>query len=228
MIKAILFDADDTLYRTKVFVKGIDMKVMKRISKKTRIPANQLYEEWRGIVKKVKRYKNPKVRYRNYSYTLLLEKHEVKNAARLGKKEYEFFNKKLIKKIKLMPDIKPVLKSLKKNYKIAITTGDNRKRVKRKLKKFALGKYFKTIISSTDVGSVKPDKRFYTLAAKRLGVKTRECLVVGNNYEDDIKPAKRLGLKTVMFRGKDGNYNIKNHKELLRILKSIEDSKKLG
>ncbi len=221
MIKAILFDGDDTLYQTKRFVKEMDMQVMKRLSRRTKQPQKKLYDEWHAIVKKLRRYKDPKVRCRDYSYSLLLKKYKIKKAAKFGKKEYEFFNRCLIKKMKPMPNIKPVLNRLKKRYKIAVVTNDNRKRAMRKIKKFGLNKYFRIVITSTEVGKVKPEKKYFTLAAKKLGVKTRECLVVGNNPADDIKPAKQLGIKTIAFNGKDGTYNTKNHKELLRILKRL-------
>ncbi|MGH7898997.1 MAG: HAD family hydrolase [Candidatus Binatia bacterium] len=56
------------------------------------------------------------------------------------------------------------------------------------------------VIESTRVGIEKPDPRIYRLAAERLDLDARDVVMVGDNFERDIRPAKRIGMGTVWLR----------------------------
>jgi putative hydrolase of the HAD superfamily len=43
----------------------------------------------------------------------------------------------------------------------------------------------------------KPDPRIFARAAERLGVRTQECVFVGDNPQADICGAHQVGMKTV-------------------------------
>lgn len=45
----------------------------------------------------------------------------------------------------------------------------------------------------------KPDPRIFTRAAERLGVRTQECVFVGDNPQTDIDGAHQVGMKTVWY-----------------------------
>ncbi len=205
MIKAILFDGDDTLYRTKEFVKALDLAVMKRLAGLIGMHAERLYEEWRELIYCLADNKDPKVRYRDYSYGELLRRHDIKNFKEIAIKEYNWFSDNLILKIKAIPGAKSAIKKLMKTYKVALVTGDRGERARRKLKKAGMGSLFRTVISSGETGVMKPDKRYYLMAADSLGVKPSECIVIGNNFKDDIEVAQKLGIKAIMFRYKDSS-----------------------
>ena len=53
--------------------------------------------------------------------------------------------------------------------------------------------YFRIRVCSGEVGIVKPDVRIFQLAEKRSGMKGSRILYVGDNVENDIKPAKSIG-----------------------------------
>ena len=222
MIKAVLFDGDDTLYTVKKFIEGIDMQVMGRISKKTGVSAEKLYAEWKKIVGGLIKNPSPKVRYRDYSYGALMKKQGIKNAEAEGKSEYAFFNSGLLSRIELMPGVKGVLEELGKKYKLALVTGDRKERVGKKLKKFGLSRCFNAVITSTDTGVMKPSTKYYELAAKKLNVRPEECIVVGNSLTDDIQPAGEFGIKTVMLNSSKGDYSITSHGELRGILEKLK------
>lgn len=46
----------------------------------------------------------------------------------------------------------------------------------------------------------KPDVRVFSQAAERLKVAPQECVMVGDRIDDDIVPAKSLGMRTILFR----------------------------
>jgi len=57
--------------------------------------------------------------------------------------------------------------------------------------------YFDKVYLSCEVGFVKPQKEFYELVVKDLVVLSGECIFIDDN-EDNLLPAKKLGMKTVL------------------------------
>ena len=49
-------------------------------------------------------------------------------------------------------------------------------------------------------GLRKPDPRLFLRVCDDLGVRPEECVMVGDRIDNDIAPAKLLGMKTVLFR----------------------------
>ena len=60
-----------------------------------------------------------------------------------------------------------------------------------------LVKYFDGIAISSDYGVKKPNKDFYLKAMESYGITSENTWMVGNDYECDIYPANKLGLKTI-------------------------------
>lgn len=227
MIKAILFDADNTIYYTAKIVKKGDMAAMKFFSKQTKgkKSASYLYKEWVKIVNKLIKSKNYRKRHRDYSYSRLAKKFGLKNAD----KAYKASIKIIMKNLKIDSSFKPAiekirkLKKLKKTKKIkfAIITEDIKKQNLLKLKKFRLTKSFDVVITADKAKTMKPHKVYYKLAFKKLRVKPKECLVVGDSFEKDLRIAKKLGCVTVLFKKKNrkAHYSINNFNQLVKIIK---------
>ena len=67
-------------------------------------------------------------------------------------------------------------------------------------------KKFSPVIVSCFVGMRKPNPKIYKLTLKKLKLKPSECIFI-DNQEWNIKPAKKLGIKTILF---------KNNKQLFK------------
>lgn len=72
-------------------------------------------------------------------------------------------------------------------------------------KEFFLDKVFSVFIDSAVVGIRKPDPAIFALALEQLNVPASEASVVGDSYDRDIVPGKRLGCSTVWLKGKTWN-----------------------
>ena len=59
---------------------------------------------------------------------------------------------------------------------------------------------FDEIVYSYDFGITKPDHRLFEIMVSKLGVKPSEVVVVGDSLNNDINPAKELGMKTIHFK----------------------------
>ncbi len=72
-------------------------------------------------------------------------------------------------------------------------------------REFGLEKLFSVAIDSTVVGIRKPDPAIFALALERLRLPAAMATVVGDSYDRDIVPGKKLGCSTVWLRGKSWN-----------------------
>ena len=57
------------------------------------------------------------------------------------------------------------------------------------------------ILDSTRIGVGKPDPRIFELALRELRANPEEAVFVGDSYERDMMPARRLGMKTIWMKG---------------------------
>ena len=76
------------------------------------------------------------------------------------------------------------------------------------LEEFDIKKFFKVITDSTIVKIRKPDPEIFSITIRELSVKPENTFVIGDSFENDIKPAKKLGCSTIWLINK--NYKRKN------------------
>ena len=89
--------------------------------------------------------------------------------------------------------------------------------------------YFQGFSFSDEVGSSKPHRNMFTLAAEQMGVEIEEIVHVGDRDHNDIKGAHALGMKAVLFTGtRDKDKAITtadavcaHHRELPGIVRSL-------
>jgi putative hydrolase of the HAD superfamily len=103
-----------------------------------------------------------------------------------------------------LPHLDEVLAELKqRGYKLGLITNtvtSREEHVRIALRKINCEKFFDVIVTSVDVGCNKPDKKIFLTALKRLSVKPREAVMVGNRVSADIVGGNRIGMKTVLLK----------------------------
>lgn len=99
----------------------------------------------------------------------------------------------------LNKDVKNIAAKLRKDYKIAILSGNIRERVRFLNKKHGFKKNFDVIVFSYMVGASKPKLKSYKEVLKRLKAKANECVFIDNS-EKMLKPAEKLGMNTLLFK----------------------------
>jgi HAD superfamily hydrolase (TIGR01549 family) len=65
---------------------------------------------------------------------------------------------------------------------------------------WGIGRYFHHHEVSGTHGLRKPDVRLFLRACDGLGVSPVDCIMVGDRVDNDVVPAKLLGMRTVLFR----------------------------
>lgn len=99
----------------------------------------------------------------------------------------------------LFPDAPPVLSRLKKRYALGMIANQGAG-LEDRLKAFHVWEDFSVVVSSFDVGLKKPDPAIFRLALDRAEAKPEEAIMIGDRLDNDIAPAKALGMKTVWVR----------------------------
>ncbi|MBP5603376.1 MAG: HAD family hydrolase [Treponema sp.] len=121
-----------------------------------------------------------------------------------------------------------VIKVLAQKYELGIIA-NQLDGLKERLEAFGLLKYFKYIISSWDVQVMKPDIRIFEYALAKANCKPQNACMIGDRLDNDILPAKSLGMKTVwikrgfgalqkpLSKSEEPDYTINNLSQLLEI-----------
>lgn len=66
--------------------------------------------------------------------------------------------------------------------------------------KFLKAKYKIGVIASAEEGVSKPDPRIFEIALERAGCKAENAVMIGDRIDNDVVPAKKMGMKTVWIR----------------------------
>ena len=86
-----------------------------------------------------------------------------------------------------------------KGYQLGIIANQN-PGARDRLDAWGLGRYFSVIASSAELGISKPDKEIFRLALAMADCRPENAVMVGDRLDNDIRPAKELGMKTVQIR----------------------------
>ena len=107
-------------------------------------------------------------------------------------------------KTKLYSYVLPTLRKLKrKGYEIGILSNSSVFDVKYMQEATHLLKFVDYPLFSFEVGKIKPDLGFFKKMLKVSKYKPEEVIMIGDKKEDDVIPAKKVGMNAIHFK----NYN---------------------
>ncbi|MFH1722331.1 MAG: HAD family phosphatase [Candidatus Altiarchaeota archaeon] len=119
------------------------------------------------------------------------------NIDKISDEKNLLYRKSFLGEVLMLPGVRDFLKDLKKeNVLVAVATAMFSKNISALLEKFDLNDFFSVVVSGDDVKRAKPDPEIYRLAAEKLNLDPRECVV----FEDaplGVKSAKAAGMKVV-------------------------------
>lgn len=95
----------------------------------------------------------------------------------------------------------------KRTFPIFLGTAD-------RLEQKGILKYIDLVIASAEEGVSKPDRRIFEIALYRAQCKPENAIMIGDRVDNDIVPAKSMGMGTVWIKQGFGQYWIvKNEDE---------------
>ncbi len=96
----------------------------------------------------------------------------------------------------VIPGIVSVIQELAAKFKLGIIANQP-KEVVGILETLGLMNYFQILGISQVVGLSKPDPRFFIWALEQANCQPQETMMIGDRVDNDIKPAKAIGMKTI-------------------------------
>jgi 8-oxo-dGTP diphosphatase len=113
----------------------------------------------------------------------------------------------------LYNDTKICLKTLSEKYKIGIIANQTLGTEKR-LENLGILQYINLVIASAEEGVAKPDRRIFEIALNRANCIPEQSVMIGDRIDNDIIPAKAIGMKTIWIKRGFGKYwNISSENE---------------
>ena len=98
------------------------------------------------------------------------------------------------------PDAEDVLKYLiSQGYKNGVIANQSPGTAER-LEKWGLLKYIDVVAASAELGVAKPDRAIFDKALEMAGCTAQEAAMIGDRLDNDICPAKKLGMKAIWIR----------------------------
>lgn len=101
--------------------------------------------------------------------------------------------------LKLSSGLESEVKTICRNFKIGIA-GQYGKEILKLLKKESVLDYFAYRLTQDDFRITKPDPRYFERIVQAFGVIPQQCIMVGDRIDNDVIPAKQLGMKTILIR----------------------------
>lgn len=105
----------------------------------------------------------------------------------------------------LYSDTTKCLEILSGRYKIGIIANQSLG-TKTRLEQHGILQYIDLVIASAEEGVAKPDKRIFELALNRSNCKPGDAVMIGDRIDNDIVPAKLMGMRTIWIKRGYGQY----------------------
>ena len=198
MIKAVVFDLDDTLISERQYVLSGFNVVSKEISYRYNLDSSIVFMKMQELFDESSKEVFDRVlEVFNIDY----KKEEIIdliNIYRNHKPEIEFYD-----------DVIPTLEELKsKGIKVGIITDGYKETQRRKLDALKCNELFDEIIITDELGREfwKPHEKPYKMMAEKLGVELNEMAYIGDNVAKDFITANKIGVTTVCVERKKGIY----------------------
>lgn len=226
MIKAILFDLDDTLLNSKEAEYNAICEFKSSFNVFNKISNDEFAKIWNQITAGAyDEYEKGKFTFKQQRIERIKRIFKKYNVDVSDKEAHERFNmylKLYEQHWKLIKNAKEVLEKLSKDFKLAIVTNGDSKHQRKKIETLGIQKYFSQIIISSEVGYAKPSQEIFKLACEKLNLLPEECIMVGDRLKKDIVGSKAIGMKALWLNSRNEQfeyeYEIKNLNEILNYI----------
>ena len=205
-VEGVLIDLDDTLYLYDPCHLAALRACFAHHNFGLPFPAYQ--ERYRAARSTVTRLLEPQgaCRSRLFAFMALAEA-EADKLPRGYKLAYdldEIYWSTFIDTMKPDPDAFIFLKRcLEKQIPVCVVTDMTALVQIRKILQLEISSYVNALVTSEEVGAEKPDTRMFTVAAGKLGVPLKKCLMLGDSVEKDVKGAILSVCKGYLIRLND-------------------------
>lgn len=201
MIKAVIFDLDDTLYAYE----SLDQEARKRVRDFTcqsldisEDNYNEAYQFGRTETKK--QLGDVGASHNRLLYFQKALEYLRVNPMPLSLQMYEMYWGTFLEKMQLYPGVRQFIDKLhERGIIIAVCTDLTAHIQHRKIEALGLSDDISYLITSEEAGKEKPAPEMFELCLRKLGIPAEEVCYIGDNYRKDIEGAAAAGMQTVWF-----------------------------
>ncbi len=223
-ITTILFDLDDTLFDHAATARAALAATAAARPSLQAVPVEALYQRYSERLEAL----HPLVMTGQLSYLAareqrfqqLLEPYEPMVSAaesqRVAEQHYGHYQRLR----RPVAGALALLQRLKPTYKLGIVTNNRTAEQQEKLRFLGMAALVDALITSEEVGVLKPDPRIYEVALARLGASPAETVMVGDNWSADVLGALGAGIRPVWLN-RTGAARLLPHVAELTSLESV-------
>lgn len=201
MIKAVVFDLDNTLYAYDPLDQEAGQRVQDFTCRMLGISKDRYQEAYQfGRAETKRKLGNVASSHNRLLYfQKTLEYMKVKPMP-LSLQMYEMYWGTFLEKMQLFPGARSLIDSLcEKGIMIAVCTDLTAHIQHRKLIALGLSDDIFCLVTSEEAGREKPASEMFALCLEKLGLPAEEVCYIGDNYSKDIVGAKACGMKAIWF-----------------------------
>lgn len=101
------------------------------------------------------------------------------------------------------PKVIEVLSALASTYTVCVASYTQSSFTRPELEELGIGKYFSYFVFSSDIGFRKTSTEFYKKCTEVVGRTSAECVMIGDNYREDVLIPSQLGMNTVWIKNSE-------------------------
>lgn len=215
LIKAIIFDLDDTLYEERTFIEGGFKAVSRYMERQFSIDNKEFFKVLMNTLEEG----------RGHNFDIALTNYNLHNEKLLQKLVKIYRNHK--PRIKPYPGVVNTLLILRNNkFFLGLITDGSESVQRNKITSLGIERLFDAIIYTDRIGKdvSKPSKRAYEMILEQFDIVAKEAIYVGDNPYKDFIGAKRLGMKTVrILQGEYKNGKVSKNYEANSFIKEVSE-----
>lgn len=201
MIKAVIFDVDNTLYSyTKAHAAAF--AALSEYAKKNLGMSPESFEALHEkMIVEMKEYMGDvaAVHNRLIRYQVMLESRGLPLYPHVLEMNELYWNTLIRASVPSAGALEAIRMLRHQGMRIGIGTDMTARVQFEKLTKLGLLPYIDFLVSSEETGVEKPAPAFFARCVKKAGCREQECLFVGDSLKKDVKGAMDAGLKAVWY-----------------------------
>lgn len=207
MIKAVIFDLDNTVYDYD-YCHNLSMIKLKDFACQKYSISEDVFEQAFSKAKRdVKNILgNTGSSHNRMLYMQLFLENININPVEDALLLYNLYWDSMLENMVVYPYVMPLLGELKNHcIKIGVLTDLTAHIQHRKIHKLGLVNYVDAIVTSEEVGVEKPDENAFARIQEKLGFSSDEILMIGDSLTKDVQGAENYGMNAIHFQSNNSS-----------------------
>ena len=239
ILKTILFDLDNTIINDSRAIKMAFTKLKERYSFFKNMPVNKLISDFYNCdYDTIGLIRSGKIGIQE-AFPRKVELFLKEERLNLDEQVVDYIGEHIrethIDCCRLFSGTERLLSLLKGEYRILVITNFIGEYQKEKISKLGIAKYIDDVIPSYDFSFAKPQREIFEIAIERSGCASSEAVMIGDDWNADIKGAFSVGIIPIWVNFKNDPAPSRDFKNIIRtyepayeIKKKIEEFHSIG